>query len=165
MSACGVDVFDRTLETTHIWLNEICNDLGPDKQAWRVGDRMWMAPPEKFGGIGHADLVTYEPGRALAFATWVVPPRPGERKAAEGSWSFIVEPTPGDPGASRLIVRGRTLVETPWLNRLFQLAVFEPLHFVMERKMLLTIKHLAERAHQQKDEMLLRPFEPDLVSH
>ena len=37
MSACGVDVFDRTLEATHIWLNEICNDLGPDKQvAWKV---------------------------------------------------------------------------------------------------------------------------------
>jgi uncharacterized protein (DUF2267 family) len=32
MSANGLEVFDRTLETTHIWLNEICNDLGPDKQ-------------------------------------------------------------------------------------------------------------------------------------
>ena len=37
MSASGLDVFDKTLETTHIWLNEICNDLGPDKQvAWKV---------------------------------------------------------------------------------------------------------------------------------
>jgi uncharacterized protein (DUF2267 family) len=37
MSASGLDIFDRTLETTHIWLNEICNDLGPDKQvAWKV---------------------------------------------------------------------------------------------------------------------------------
>src|SRR6185369_686049 len=37
MSASGLEVFDRTLETTHIWLNEICNDLGPDKQvAWKV---------------------------------------------------------------------------------------------------------------------------------
>jgi uncharacterized protein (DUF2267 family) len=37
MSASGLDVFDRTLETTHIWLNEICNDLGSDKQvAWKV---------------------------------------------------------------------------------------------------------------------------------
>ena len=37
MSANGLDVFDRTLETTHIWLNEICRDLGPDKQvAWKV---------------------------------------------------------------------------------------------------------------------------------
>jgi uncharacterized protein (DUF2267 family) len=37
MSASGLDVFDRTMETTHIWLNEICQDLGPDKQvAWKV---------------------------------------------------------------------------------------------------------------------------------
>ena len=37
MSASGLDVFDRTLETTHVWLNEICSDLGPDKQlAWKV---------------------------------------------------------------------------------------------------------------------------------
>ena len=37
MSATGLDVFDKTLETTHIWLNEICDDLGPDKQvAWKV---------------------------------------------------------------------------------------------------------------------------------
>ena len=37
MSATGLDVFDKTLQTTHIWLNEICNDLGPDKQvAWKV---------------------------------------------------------------------------------------------------------------------------------
>ncbi len=37
MSANGLDVFDRTLEATHIWLNEICSELGPDKHiAWRV---------------------------------------------------------------------------------------------------------------------------------
>src|SRR5438874_3611752 len=37
MSASGLDVFDRTVEITHVWLNEICSDLGPDKQlAWKV---------------------------------------------------------------------------------------------------------------------------------
>ena len=37
MSANGLEVFDKTLETTHIWLNEIMEDLGPDKQvAWKV---------------------------------------------------------------------------------------------------------------------------------
>ena len=37
MSANGLEVFDKTLETTHIWLNAICRDLGPDKQiAWKV---------------------------------------------------------------------------------------------------------------------------------
>jgi uncharacterized protein (DUF2267 family) len=37
MSANGLEVFDKTLGTTHVWLNEICDDLGPDKQvAWKV---------------------------------------------------------------------------------------------------------------------------------
>ena len=37
MSANGLEVFDKTLETTHVWLGEIMQDLGPDRQvAWKV---------------------------------------------------------------------------------------------------------------------------------
>ena len=37
MSANGLDVFDKTLQTTHIWLDEIMERLGPDRQvAWKV---------------------------------------------------------------------------------------------------------------------------------
>jgi uncharacterized protein (DUF2267 family) len=37
MSATGLDVFDKTLQTTNIWLNEITDVLGPDRQvAWKV---------------------------------------------------------------------------------------------------------------------------------
>ena len=37
MSATGLDVFDRTLQTTNIWLNEIMERIGPDRQvAWKV---------------------------------------------------------------------------------------------------------------------------------
>ncbi len=37
MSATGLDVFDKTLQTTNIWLNEICDTLGPDRRvAWKV---------------------------------------------------------------------------------------------------------------------------------
>lgn len=32
MSTTGLDVFDKTLHTTHVWLNEIGEALGPDKQ-------------------------------------------------------------------------------------------------------------------------------------
>ena len=33
----GLRVFDKTLQTTHVWLNEIADVLGPDKQhAWKV---------------------------------------------------------------------------------------------------------------------------------
>jgi uncharacterized protein (DUF2267 family) len=37
MSATGLEVFDKTLHTTNIWLKEIMDELGPDRQvAWHV---------------------------------------------------------------------------------------------------------------------------------
>lgn len=37
MSATGLEVFDKTLQTTHIWLDEIKEVLGPDTQvAWHA---------------------------------------------------------------------------------------------------------------------------------
>jgi uncharacterized protein (DUF2267 family) len=32
MSATGLDVFDKTLQTTNIWLKEIAEEIGPDRQ-------------------------------------------------------------------------------------------------------------------------------------
>jgi uncharacterized protein (DUF2267 family) len=37
MSATGLDVFDKTLQTTNIWLDEIMAGIGPSRQlAWHV---------------------------------------------------------------------------------------------------------------------------------
>ena len=37
MSATGLNVFDKTLQTTNAWLNEIRAAIGPDRQlAWKV---------------------------------------------------------------------------------------------------------------------------------
>jgi len=37
MSATGLEVFDKTLQTTNIWLDEIMGELGPDRHvAWHV---------------------------------------------------------------------------------------------------------------------------------
>lgn len=37
MSANGLDVFDKTLQTTNIWLDELMEEIGPDRQlAWHV---------------------------------------------------------------------------------------------------------------------------------
>ena len=37
MSTTGLDVFDKTLQTTHIWLDDIMDAIGPDRAvAWRV---------------------------------------------------------------------------------------------------------------------------------
>lgn len=37
MSATGLEVFDRTVHTTNVWLKEIMESLGPDRQvAWHA---------------------------------------------------------------------------------------------------------------------------------
>jgi uncharacterized protein (DUF2267 family)/osmotically-inducible protein OsmY len=37
VSSSGLDVFDKTLQTTHIWLDELMEEIGPDRQvAWHV---------------------------------------------------------------------------------------------------------------------------------
>ena len=37
MSATGLDVFDKTLQTTHIWLDELMEEIGADRRtAWHV---------------------------------------------------------------------------------------------------------------------------------
>jgi uncharacterized protein (DUF2267 family) len=37
MSATGLDVFDKTIQTTNLWLNDIMEAIGPDRQiAWHV---------------------------------------------------------------------------------------------------------------------------------
>ena len=37
MSTTGLEVFDKTLQSTHIWLDEIMEKIGPDRSlAWRV---------------------------------------------------------------------------------------------------------------------------------
>jgi uncharacterized protein (DUF2267 family) len=37
LSTAGLEVFDKTLQKTHTWLQEIMRDHGPDRQvAWRI---------------------------------------------------------------------------------------------------------------------------------
>lgn len=37
MSSTGLEVFDKTIQTTNIWLDEIMEKIGPDRHvAWRV---------------------------------------------------------------------------------------------------------------------------------
>jgi uncharacterized protein (DUF2267 family) len=49
MSATGLDVFDKTLQTTHIWLDEIVSKLGPDRQlAWHVLGAVLHAVRDRF---------------------------------------------------------------------------------------------------------------------
>lgn len=111
----------------------------PDCQSRAVGDTMWMTPRERFGGKGCVRVARLDPGRALVTVTLddygaVLT----QGIAPHGTWAFILEPIDGR--TTRFIVRSRSgAKEGP-----FRFLVFDPAHFIMERKMMLSIRRLAE---------------------
>ncbi len=116
------------------------NRLRPDRQSWRVGDKLWMYPSGRVGGVGFATLRVLVPGRALAFGTHAIGTRP--TAPDDGSWAFVLEPA--GEGATRLLVRGRGAAGRSLMGVAFDRSIFEPVHFVMERRMMLGIAELAE---------------------
>lgn len=122
--------------------------LRPDKQLWKVGDKLWMYPEHKAGGTGFATLRVLEPGRALGFGTRMS--GTGLDEPENGSWSFILEPL-GD-SATRLIVRGMGTGGRSLLGLAFDRGIFEPAHFTMERRMLIGLKEVAETGKRSRTE-------------
>jgi hypothetical protein len=120
---------------------ENADRVRPEWQHWNVGDKLWMAPPHKFRGQGYAVLLVLRPGRALGFATRQI----GTPATAvhDGSWSFALEPS--DDTTTRLLVRGRAGGSRGWRGSTFDRFIFEPIHFVMERRMMEGIKARVER--------------------
>lgn len=120
--------------------------LVPSLQHWAPGDKLWMYPPGKAGGVGQAPLATHDPGHALVFYTR----RPGTRLTdpPDGTWAFIVEPI--NKATSRFIMRGRAQGSLGLLGAAFERSIFEPIHFAMERKMMEGIKARAEGHHVSK---------------
>jgi hypothetical protein len=108
----------------------------------RPGDTVWMAPAERFGGMARMVVGGLIPERAMV----LVPPGDAQSVLGGGgagtAWSFVLDPA-GDR-ATRLVMV--SLAAKPRLaDRIF----WEPAHFVMERKMMLTIKALAETTSQE----------------
>ena len=112
-----------------------------ERQTRQVGDVVWMTPKERYGGKGCARVARLDPGRAMVLVT------PDDYEAVEresvaphGTWTLILEPI--DDRTTRLIVRSRSGPrEGP-----FRFLIFDPAHFIMERKMMLGIRRRAETA-------------------
>ena len=107
------------------------DDINPEWQNLKPGDLVRAAQPDYLGGVLGPDLgwrvTRLEPKRVLVLGGW---------------GAFVLEPA---GNATRLIVRTRGAGDPNVALAPFGLLVFEPAHFIMERRMLLGVKERAER--------------------
>jgi hypothetical protein len=114
----------------------------PKWQHREVGDTYWMAPEAKYGGGAKMIVAQMDTYRSLVLVTPDDYERMQKNEALKtGSWAFFLEPL--GPQQTRLIIRSRGAgPKTLWSFASGEL--FNVVHFIMERKMMLTIKKLAE---------------------
>ena len=100
----------------------------PEWQHLNVGEQVRLhpkAPP--------LPVLLVEPGKSLVM---------GSNTGTPGTWAFYLKPI--DANTTRLIAHGRGQGKSGALAWLGHHVVFEPAHFIMERKMLLGIKRRAQ---------------------
>ena len=118
--------------------------LVPDWKPRAPGETVWFCNPKHFNGQGRMIAAIVEPDRAFTMVSlndWQSLQTGG--RAHEGIWSFTLEPQAD--GQTRLIARVRSTTPPSLASRLAGRLFWEPAHFVMEQRMLRTIRDLAER--------------------
>jgi hypothetical protein len=109
-----------------------------------VGETVWFATPKRFGGQGRMIAALVEPQRSFVMVAQNDWERlQTGRHAQAGFWSFTLEPL-GD-GQSRLIARVRGGKPATFMSMITGRLFWEPMHFIMEQRMLRTIRDLSER--------------------
>lgn len=105
-------------------------------QELRLGDFVRSATTEWLGGK-YKDLTGWFVVRMDAPHALVL-----RDEIEQGSWAFILKPV--GEHQTRLIIRARGSLPASLPMKFFHYSFFEPAHFIMERKMLLTLKRRAE---------------------
>ena len=145
---------DRAGFYSYRWLENIfrcdmprVDHVVPEWQQRTLGDIVWLARRDRYRGEARQKVARLDRGRVLSLASpsdWGRLVR--HETSREGTWTFILVPV--DARTTRLVVRSRGPEAPTFLGRLFWVAVFEPAHFIMERKMMLRIRALAENTPQ-----------------
>ena len=115
----------------------------PEWQQRAIGDAVWFSSPKRFGGRARMVAAVVEPMRSLVLVTpadWELV-RTG-KEGLDTTWTFALQRK--GVNTTRLIARLRSAANVPLGGRVINSLFWEPAHFAMERKMLLTIKKLAE---------------------
>jgi hypothetical protein len=117
--------------------------LVPEWKPRVPGETVWFCNPKRFNGEGKMIPAVVEPARAFAMVSvndWRSLQAGG--KAQEGMWSFTLQPAAN--GQTRVIARIRGGTPPTLASRMLGRLFWEPAHFVMEQKMLRTLRDLAE---------------------
>lgn len=142
---------DRAGFYSYTWLENLfrcvmprIERIVPEWQERSVGETVWLARRDRYHGEARQKVVQIIKGHLLTLASPADWGRILRRETSHsGTWAFILVPI--HAGRTRLVVRSRGPEAPTLFGRLFWLVVFEPAHFVMERKMMLQLKMLAER--------------------
>lgn len=112
------------------------------------GDTVWLANPERYNGRGYQILALYKP--ELAFVMVGGNDYRGILKGekAHGAWSFYLYP---ETANSTWLITRSAGDGLPLGDRVLRYVTYEVPHFIMERKMLKTIKRLAEQHSVKND--------------
>ncbi len=119
--------------------------LVPEWKPRVPGETVWFCDPKRFDGQGKMIPAIVDKDRAFAMVTtndWRNLQAGGH--ARESIWSFTLLPA-GD-GQTRLIARVRGGTAPTLTGRVMGRLFWEPAHFIMERKMLRTIRDLSEKS-------------------
>ena len=144
---------DRAGYYSYSWLENLfradihnMDHIVPEYQKRVVGDTVWMARKDRYGGKGRMVVAHLEPCKSMVLIdpeSWDAPQR--GKTAVKGLWAFHVREI--DKSTTRLVIRGRA-GQLSRVADLMDYFFWEPAHFVMERKMMLTVRALAEREAQ-----------------
>lgn len=147
---------DRAGFYSYTWLENLfrcvmprVERIVPEWQDRTLGDIVWLARADRYHGEARQKVIRVDRGRVLSLASPADWGRLVRRETSRGgTWTFVLVPI--DETHTRLIVRSRGPEAPSVLGRLFWVGVFEPAHFIMERRMMLCLKALAERTRASK---------------
>lgn len=112
-------------------------EIKPEWQDLEIGDFVRGAHKGWLGGRFDDEagwhVVRLEPNHSLVL----------QETTAKGTWAFVLKPLAENK--TRFLIRARGDEPITFGGKLFHYGVMEPAHFIMERKMLLTLKERAEQ--------------------
>lgn len=111
------------------------------------GDTIWLANPERYNGRGHQILAMYRPQQAFVMVGDDDYNRILNGEKARGAWCFYLYP---ETANSTWLIARSAGEGFHFGDRMLRYLTYEVPHFIMEGKMLTTVRRLVEQ-HSAND--------------